>query len=457
MAVEFPTSAIEVVNRQKADVQNALQNSNPFLKNSLINALVTSYGYRNFDTYNLVNELQKQFFPQTAEGQFLDYFAQLQNVFRRAPTASKGEVVFSGSTAGTQIPIGSTLSFGESTFTTLENGVLSANTIAVSQITQTAGLATITFANNHELATGVQINISGCIEAAYNGTKTVTVINVLEATFPIDPATSSPATTFTTIQADYNVATIEVQSQENGSDTNVSSGGKLTLNNSIVGVNDNAYVTLDSLSGGADEELEEDYRLRVIDAWQNPVAHFNAEEIRRQALQVGGVTRVFVQRATQSTTSGSYNKNSAGFVTVYFVKDEEPSIIPDGQSVQEVKDNIMSIAPMTTVSENVFVEAPVAVPVNLVFASISPDTTTMRTSIEENIRAFFRGNNNMNSVNVGFENLGTVFLNDLNLAILQTVDSVTGQPLLSYNLNSPNADIVIQDGEITTQGSITFL
>lgn len=457
MAVDFPSNAQEVVNRLKADVQNELPTSNPFLKNSLLNALVTAYGYRNYDVYKLVQEQQAQFFPQTATGAFLDYFAELQDIEQKLPTSSSGNVVFSGSTAGTLIPNNTSLSFSSLTFTTLAEGVLSANTVSVSQITQTGGLAKITFANNHGLATGVQITVSGANQAAYNGTHTVTVINTLEATYSVDPTTTSPATTATTISAAFNVATVKVQCSESGLNTNISSGGKLSLQTTITGVNNNAYVALDSLSGGTDQEKTENYRSRVIDAWQNPVAHFNEEAIRRQSFKVGGVTRVFVMRATKSTTVGSYNKNNAGFVTIYFVKDDESTIIPDGTAISDVKRSIMEIAPMTTIDSNVVVEAPVSAPVSVTFTSISPDTTTMRTAIQENLRQFFRGSNDMNGVNTGTETNGTITLNDLNFAILQTVDTVTGQSLDNYTISAPVANITVSDGEITTLGTVTFL
>jgi hypothetical protein len=63
----------------------------------------------------------------------------------------------------------------------------------------------------------------------------------------------------------------------------------------------------------------------------------------------------------------------------------------------------------------------------------------------------------MNGVEFGTEDNGTIALNALNLAIFQTVDTVTGQPLEAYTLSTPVADITINDGEIATQGTVTFL
>jgi hypothetical protein len=81
----------------------------------------------------------------------------------------------------------------------------------------------------------------------------------------------------------------------------------------------------------------------------------------------------------------------------------------------------------------------------------------MRTSIQENLRQFFRGSNDMNGVNTGTETDGTITLNDLNFAILQTVDTVTGESLEDYTITEPVANITVNDGEITTLGTVTFL
>ena len=61
MAINLPKNESDVVNRQKADVQNALPKSNPFLKNGLLTALVQSSGYRFFDMYQLLDTVQKDF------------------------------------------------------------------------------------------------------------------------------------------------------------------------------------------------------------------------------------------------------------------------------------------------------------------------------------------------------------------------------------------------------------
>ena len=52
MPLNLPTSAAEVENRAKTDVQRELPGSNPFLKNSVLSAIVVGIANRIYDFYN---------------------------------------------------------------------------------------------------------------------------------------------------------------------------------------------------------------------------------------------------------------------------------------------------------------------------------------------------------------------------------------------------------------------
>jgi len=455
MAVTLPTNASEIVNRQKADIQNALSSSNPFLKNGLLTALVESSGYRFFDIYKLIDVIQSGLFLDNyADFSVLDFWGGLVDLTLGLPTASSGQIVFSGSSDGLLIPSGSILSNGSLTYTTLVDGTLAQNSNSILQITQSSGTATIVFSGDHGLATGIDITISGADQENYNGVKTVTVINNTEATFNIDETTTSPATgTLTSI---YYVTSVEVQCNDNGSNTNLSSGAALSLQNTITNVNNNAYVDLSGLTGGTDTETEENYKARIVDAWQNPVTNFNAASIINQAKTVDGITRVFVLRATNGVSGGAYSTDQAGFVTIYCVKDNSDTIITNSTDNSLVKTAILSIAPMNDVTDNINVLSLTPVAIDFTFTSISPDTTTMRTAIQENIQQFFKSKNSINGVETGEEDRGTMRINDINLAILQTVDSITGKSLESYVLSTPINDVSVNDGEIVIAGNINF-
>ena len=66
--LNIPDSADEVVARSKADVQRELQQSNPFLKNSWLGAIVTGAANRIFDFYIQLNIAIRESFPDTATG-----------------------------------------------------------------------------------------------------------------------------------------------------------------------------------------------------------------------------------------------------------------------------------------------------------------------------------------------------------------------------------------------------
>ena len=66
MPLDIPESAAEVVQRSKTDVKNALPESNPFLKNSVLSAIVTAGANRVYDFYlQLINAIAESL-PDTA-------------------------------------------------------------------------------------------------------------------------------------------------------------------------------------------------------------------------------------------------------------------------------------------------------------------------------------------------------------------------------------------------------
>ena len=455
MAIKLPNNASDIVNRQKADVQNALPQSNPFLKNALLTSLVQSSGYRFFDMYQLLDTIQTGLFLDNyADLSVLNFWGGLVNLSLGKPTSSQGIVVFSGIQNCVTIPAQTLISNGSLTYKTLSNSTISKNNNTVLQITQTGGLATITFSGSHNLATGINILISGANENEYNGTKTVTVINEIEVTFNIDINTISPATG--TILSTYYVSNVQVQCEENGVKTNLSSGASLALQTPISNVNNNAYVTLNGLTGGTDTEEENNYKSRIEDAWQNPITNFNAQSIINQAKKVNGVTRCFVLRATHGLDDNNYFKNQSGFTTIFCVKDQSDSIITTTTDNANIKTQIMSIAPINLVSDNIQVLSLSPIYINFNFSNIIPNTNTMQIAIKENIRQFFRNKNMINGVELNEENNGNININDINLTILKTIDDVTGESLESYTLTTPLNNVIINDGEIAVQGNVVF-
>lgn len=68
-----------------------------------------------------------------------------------------------------------------------------ANLTTAVTLTQTAGVATMTFAGNHNFNVGDRVEVAGATPVAYNGRKTVTAKTAGSISFAVDAATASPA------------------------------------------------------------------------------------------------------------------------------------------------------------------------------------------------------------------------------------------------------------------------
>ncbi len=79
MPLNVPNNRREVIDRMRSDVQAVLNNSNPFLRNSLLNAIITASGGRNFEYYFQLTDLLRDLFPLTATAEFAEGWAALKN------------------------------------------------------------------------------------------------------------------------------------------------------------------------------------------------------------------------------------------------------------------------------------------------------------------------------------------------------------------------------------------
>ena len=85
--------------------------------------------------------------------------------------------------------------------------------------------------------------------------------------------------------------------------------------------------------------------------------------------------------------------------------------------------------------------------INVTISSLSPDTTSMRTAITNNLNAFFEDS-------AGFAE--DIKLNQLITAIQNTEDLETGQFVDDFSLDAPTADVAVGDGSMAILGTVTF-
>lgn len=436
MPLNIPDDALEVEQRAKTDVQRELPDSNPFLKNSWVGALVTGYANRIFDFYIQLREAIKLSFPDSTSGTFLERWAAIFGLQRLPASISTGNVVATGSLGGSVVN-GTQLSSSDAKiYQTTSTVSITNQVINVLSINRTGNVATVQTVSPHNLASNVPVSILGANEVEYNVVDTeITVIDDDQFTYLVSGSPVTPATG--TITASFDMASIPVQSTEFGSDQDQPLGAELKLQSPIVGVDDSLFVDAGRLGGGADQESDDQLQVRMLDQIQNPIAHFNVSDIQKKAREVPGVTRVFVFEITPAL----------GQVTIQFMRDNDLNPIPAGAEITDVKDKILEIKPANTGDADVIVSAPVGVSVDFTFTALSPNTVTMQDSITANLQQFFA-----EDTAIGVDILEIAYES----TIFNTIDLETGERLESFTLSVPSGDVVIAPGEIGILGAIVY-
>jgi uncharacterized phage protein gp47/JayE len=434
--LNIPDSAAEVVQRAKVAVQRALPESNPFLKNSWLGALITGLATRIYDFYLQLEQAINESIPDTASNGYLERWAAIWGITRQAATVATGNTIATG-TPGANIPNGTVFVSSDGlTYESTASVNISANSIQITSLTRSGSLVTAVTDGPHGLSSNVVIDIAGAVESEYNGTDIeITVTAEDEFTYTISTTPTSPATG--TILASYDSIQVPITSQDFGSNVNQSLDAKLSLQSPIAGIDNETYVDYGAVGGGVDQESDESLRSRMLERIQNPVSHFNVAQITNQAKEVPGVTRVFVEEATPV----------AGKVTVYFMRDNDDDPIPSLSEVETVFNKIVEIKPANMSNNSLIINAPTPITINFTFSAISPDTTSMRTAIENSLIQFFD-----EETNVGYD----VTEDEYRAAIQNTIDTITGNKLQSFTLSTPVGTVAMSSGQIGVLGTVNF-
>ena len=440
MALGTPSSAAEIDQRSKIDVQREVTASNPFLRNSWLGALITAFANRVMDFYYYFQQRELEALPDTAtiDGNLVRW-ASAYRVTRLAAVQSEGPIVVTGTAPGIGALIASGSSFAttdDKEYTTTVDANLAQSTISVASITRVGTLATLTTDDDHVLASHVLITVAGASPAAYNVSATaitVTGATTLEYTMASDPGASASGTiTLTHISIPINMASVET-----GDDYDQDADTAMTMQTPVAYIDSEQRVGWDGVGGGADQESEPALRARLLDRIQNPIAHFNANELISLAKGVAGVTRVWVDECTPET----------GQVTVYFMRDDDAVAIPSETERLAVDAAIQAFRPATSLEADVIIDVPTPDSEAFTFTALSPETAGMKTAVEASLAEFFS-----ESTNVG-ENVPE---DAYRAAIYHTVDPVTGDELESFTLSTPTTALTIAAGNIATLGNITW-
>lgn len=221
--------------------------------------------------------------------------------------------------------------------------------------------------------------------------------------------------------------TAAVTSVEAGDDGNTASASVLTLVSPIAGCDNNATVDSGGLTGGTDIEDVEAWRGRIIARIQNPPHGGRASDYEMWALEVAGVTRVWVAPLYLGI----------GTVGVFIVCDALDPIIPDAAMIADVQEYIDTLRPVTA---QVTVMAPTAVEIDFTIA-VTPATETVKTAMAAELADLI--------LRAG-EPGGTLYLSQINEAISVAAGET------DHVLTVPAANVVMSAGELAMMGTITW-
>jgi len=515
MAFNIPSSQQQVIDRTSTDVQQALPSTNPFFRNSFLGAVIYALSGRIYDFYLQFNILIRELFVDTASSAFLERWGTYRGVTRNAATRSTGSVTATG-TVSTSIPISTQLSDADgSLFETTASAVITATSISISSMVRSGSTVTATTTSSHALGSSQVVTIAGSDQSDYNGDQTIVVTGDSTFTFTVSTTPTTPATG--TITASANQVSLSVQSVEFGDDYNLDNGTQLTFGTPISGVDDTAIVQFGEVAGGTDLESDEDLRVRIIDIYQNPISHFNENDIKSKAKSIAGITRVFIYAsgdaygAAQSVSSITRNGNVATVTTAaahsledcmnvtiagadqtdynitarilvlsttsfcFFVENTPTTPatgtitasggVPLGQTiVYLMRDNDDSAIPSASEISTATTDLRAIQPANTAdvdFIIKAPDPV----SVDFTFTALSPNTSTMQaSITANLQALfkeGTTVGSDLkefayNSAIYQTIDSETADVITNFALSAPSGDVSVGTGEIAVLGTITY-
>jgi uncharacterized phage protein gp47/JayE len=231
------------------------------------------------------------------------------------------------------------------------------------------------------------------------------------------------------VQADTAIAggtaTVQLRAAVAGAAGNQVPGTQLSFVAPVGGVNSAALVV--SLAGGIDEELQDNYRGRLLDHLRSPPQGGAAGDYVQWARTLPGVTRAW----EFSSWIG------AGTVGVLFVFDGREEILPTADDVAAMQALLDAKRPFTTPA---YAAAPVANPMNLTIA-INPANDAVKAAVAAELADL-----------IGREGAprGTVLLNHIEGAIGLAVGAG------DYRLDAPVANFTNAGAQIATLGVITW-
>jgi uncharacterized phage protein gp47/JayE len=239
--------------------------------------------------------------------------------------------------------------------------------------------------------------------------------------------------------------TVPIEATTIGSLGNCPAGTALTLGTGISNIGATGSAAT-AITGGTEQELDDDLRTRMFFAYQNPPAGGSQTDYEGWALAVPGITRAWCSPVGAG----------AGTVVVWFMLDIAEAAAggfpqgSDGVAALETRDVpatgvqltlANALYPLRPVTALVYACAPVAQPVNYSITELSPNTTAIQAGIVTALQAM-----HLRKAIPG----GTLWPSDWN----EAVAAVPG--ILHFNIPAPAVAVVATTGNLPTVGAVTY-
>ena len=431
--LNIPDDAKELEDKSLVDLQLSLpETANPMLEESWMGAQAIANARRVFDFYTQLKILELEAIPVTAIEK-LELWASYWGITKNPATQSSGNVVATG-TAGSIIPQSTQLQSSDgNSYTTASDVTITDQTVQISSLTNAGGVATASLSSDASLFSGQTVTIFDSGDVAYNGTFLITVTGLSEFTYALvdTPAGAS------TGKVSFTSGSLSVKSVDFGQDQNLIANTRLTFSTPIVGVDQAAFVDFGAVGGGSDIETTEELRARLLDRVQNPVALFNAAAITAQAKTVSGVTDVFVFEITPDV----------GQVTIFPIRGNDASPIPDASEIPPIKDAILEIKPVTTSEADVIVSIATGVNASFTFSAMTPNDSETQERVDANLDALFRDEAVVASPSDGIDN---------SISEDQYSAAIVNAGVTEFTLSSPSGDIGSAFGDYAVYTGANF-
>jgi hypothetical protein len=288
------------------EIQNSLVNNvqnstgiidNKQLQHSFFGGLISGMSTTIHTWYiTFLNSITVWVITKAMKGEWLDAFGNYLRLQRKPATQSTGLINIQG-TAGTVIPANTLFTLVNSgQYKTLFDYQIANLSISVASITAINNVATVNTTNPHNLATNNKVNIVDCLDVNFN-LNDVSIVVINEYKFTYNFTNTLNATSTTGGLCNCNIASLSVKSVSTGAVTNLSNGSALTLLNNILGADNVGYVNFYGLTGGTDQETDNNYRNRIDYKLFNNTQNYTYTGVQTYLLQkYSKITRIKILR-----------------------------------------------------------------------------------------------------------------------------------------------------------------